>query len=53
MPHDACVEISLLQMLGVGVISAIGAAFVGVMVGAAVLGIHTPSRVRYEEVRHD
>lgn len=32
---DACVEVSLLQMLGVGVISAVGAAFVGVMVGGA------------------
>jgi hypothetical protein len=52
MPHNACVEISLLQMLGVGVISAIGAAFIGVMVGAAVLGIHTPSNKRYEEGDH-
>jgi hypothetical protein len=44
-----CTELALLQVIGAAALAAIGAGLLGVLVGAALLGAHTPARVRYED----
>jgi hypothetical protein len=46
---DACVQLSLWQLVAYSVLASAGAAVVGLLVGAAVLGAHTPARARYED----